>query len=550
MMKTLRKWTPALVVIAILAVVAVRYYPVLLDWFAPMMNPLEGSAAGGGGTGSASKMLGSMTKGEDTAETAASASSVDIGPFEVAVEWAPMPPQAGANQLKVHLTDDSGKPVHGAAIRVNVEDVVPLTEAEPGTYTADVHLAMEGDWSIFGDVRTVDLRHGDFLLEFTTGEPGLSLTAADAGPPSGDPDEIAYWTCSMHPSVKGGAPGTCPICAMDLVPVTREEIDTGVIMVDAQRRQLIGLETGYVRREEMTKEIRTVGSVLPDETKVADVTLKFEAWIGEVYADFEGKHVQKGQPLFTFYSPELWSAQEEYLGAYRRRQENPARRNRLLEAAETRLKLWGISESEVTAIRERGKPIEHLPYLSPVTGTILEKNVVEGTAVQPGQLLYRVADLSSVWIEGEIYENELPLVEEGQEALITLSYLPDVEIRGTVTYIYPYLDPKTRTARIRFEAPNPNGVLKPAMYANVALDVPLGERLVVPEDAVVYAGKSRVAFVDLGEGRLEPRRIKTGIRTDNGIEVVEGLEEGEKIVTSANFLIAAESKLKSGIDKW
>lgn len=546
-MRKFAKWIPAVLVVAIVAVVAVLYDDTLVEWFKPMLGSFTDGAEMSNRGGSTGNTAGSMTKGESMAGSGAMAK---VGPFDLAIDWAPMPPQVGINTLKVHVLDESRNPVQGAAVQVNVEDVGPLREIEPGVYSADVELAMAGDWEILGDVRTVDLRHGNFVIEFTTGAAGLSVATTTAGSPGGEPGEVAYWTCPMHPSVRASGAGPCPICGMDLVPVTQEEIETGVIIVDAQRRQLIGVKTALVRREELTKEIRTVGTVLPDETKTADVSLKFEAWIGEVYADFEGKYVEKGQPLFTFYSPELWTAQEEYIGSYRRRQENPTRKNRLLEAAETRLKLWGISESEIIAIRERGTPIEYLPYLSPVTGTILEKNVVEGSAVQPGQLLYRVADLSSVWIDGEIYEYELPLVEEGQEALITLSYLPDVEIVGALSYIYPYLDPETRTARIRFEAPNPKGVLKPDMYANVALDVPLGERLVVPEDAIIYAGKSRVAFVDLGEGRLEPRRIKTGVRTDEVIEVIEGLDEGEEIVTSANFLIASESRLKSGIDKW
>jgi Cu(I)/Ag(I) efflux system membrane fusion protein len=180
----------------------------------------------------------------------------------------------------------------------------------------------------------------------------------------------------------------------------------------------------------------------------------------------------------------------------------------------------------------------------------MEKNIFEGSAVKTGQLLYRIADLSTLWVEAEIYESELRLVEMGQATNITLSYMPGRQFEGTVSYIYPYLNPETRTARIRIQAENTDGLLKPDMYTNVSIVVPLGERLIVPESAVMYAGRDHVVFVDLGDGRFQPRTIETGLRDEDWIEVLDGLSSGESVVTSANFLIAAESKLKSGLDKW
>jgi len=181
---------------------------------------------------------------------------------------------------------------------------------------------------------------------------------------------------------------------------------------------------------------------------------------------------------------------------------------------------------------------------------VVEKNVVEGASVQPGMTLFRIAGLDRVWVEAEVYESELPLVEVGQEAVVTFPYLPGVERRGTVAFLYPYLDPATRTGRVRVELPNPDGALKPDMFAHVTLVRDLGEKLVVPEQAVLYAGPRSFVFVDLGEGRLKPQQVQTGRKDDGWLEILSGLEEGDVIVTSGNFLIAAESRLKSAIEQW
>ena len=367
----------------------------------------------------------------------------------------------------------------------------------------------------------------------------------------GKPGDVAYYTCSMHSSVRSQDPdGTCPICAMNLIPVTREEVDSGMIVVDAARRQLIGVKMGLVERGPLNLTIRTVGSVVYDETRLTDVTLKFDGWIGELNADSTGKYVEEGSLLFTIYSPELLSAQDEYLEALRQSKSNPARGTRLLDAVRRRLTLWGITASDLDRLEARGTAQEYMPVLSPASGTIIAKNIVKGSHIRTGELLYRIADLSSVWIEADLYEQDLALVEPGQEARITLPYDPNQDFTGSVSYIYPYLNASTRTGKIRIEIPNPDGALKPAMYANVELLIPLGERLYVPESAVIYAGESRIAFVDRGEGRLQPRKLKTGVRNRDYIEVLEGLEEGEIVVIAANFLIAAESKLKAGIDRW
>lgn len=356
---------------------------------------------------------------------------------------------------------------------------------------------------------------------------------------------IAYYTCSMHPSVRSNDPGTCPICSMDLEPVTHEELRSGTITIDAQRRQMIGVRTDVVGEQELAKQIRAVGIVTWDETRLTDVTLKYRGWIGRVFADYTGKRVEEGEPLFEIYSPELFTAQQEYLDSL-----SSQRMGGLLESTRNRLLLWDMTESQINALGQRGKPQKYVSILSPATGTIIEKRFVAGSAVDAGQQLYRIVDLSSLWVEAELYESELAMIEEGQQVRLTVSYLPGRTVTGVVSYIYPYLDAQTRRGRVRIEVPNPDGTLKPQMYANVSFEASLGKRLVVPEDAILYGGKNNIVFLDLGEGRLRPQRIQTGVRAGPWVEVVDGLSSGDVIVTSGNFLIASESKLKSGIDQW
>lgn len=363
-------------------------------------------------------------------------------------------------------------------------------------------------------------------------------------------DEIAYWTCSMHPSVKSNTPGTCPICSMDLISVTKREVETGVIHVDAKRRQLIGLTTDAVTPREMGRELRLLGRVVVDETRVAEITLRYDAWIGEVFADYTGKVIHQGDPMFTLYNPQLWSLQEEYLEALRRGTENRSGGPGLAEAAETRLRLWGIGSEQIEKLKRSGKAEEYLTIRAPISGTVLEKVVLPGSAVDTGTALYRIADLSTVWIEAEVFEQDLQHLKVGQHARIILRDSAGVEVSGSIAYIYPELRTGTRTGRARIEIPNPNGELKLEMYADVYVNFLIGERLAIPESAVIYAGKSQVVFVDLGEGRLEPRRVEVGMRANGFVEITDGVHEGEVVVTSANFLIAAESKLKSGIEKW
>ncbi len=359
---------------------------------------------------------------------------------------------------------------------------------------------------------------------------------------------IDRYTCSMHPTVHSQDPGTCPICSMDLTPVTREEVQSGTIHVDSLRRQLIGVKTASIRRQEVVIPIRALGRLTYDERRLTDVTLKYKGWIGEVFADYTGVAVTAGEPLFSVYAPELLSAQDEFLESHRRSRTTGS--SSLLRTARRRLRLWNVTDSQIDELAKTGQASEFLPLLSPVSGTVIEKYVVDGSAADAGKLLYRIADLSNLWVVADIYEEDLPLVKVGQSAKLTLSYLPGKTFGGTVSYIYPYLDPTSRTARIRLEASNVAGELKPNMYTNVEFEVAYGEYVVVPEEAVIMAGKTQLVFVDLGEGRLKPRKVTLGRKGPGGFIVLDGLDEGETVVTSGNFLIAAESKLKAGLDQW
>jgi len=382
-----------------------------------------------------------------------------------------------------------------------------------------------------------------------------SLAETEAHVNAAHGGDIAHYTCSMHPSVEQQGPGTCPICSMNLTPVTREELETGVIRVDAERRQEIGVRTSAVEMRPVTVTIRAVGTVTYDETRLTEVSLKNRGWIERLFVAETGQPVRRGQPLFTLYSPELLAAQEEFLTALAsqqeaRQSEAPVRADYLVEAARRRLALWDLTTDQIEEIARTGKPIQNLPIPSPASGYVIQKNVVEGAAVQPGQTLYRIADLSTLWLDAEVYESELPLVEVGQEADVSLPYLPGRTFRARVSYVYPYLQRGSRTGTVRLELPNPGLEFKPEMYANVVLEAERGERVVVPEEAVIYAGPRRLVFLDLGEGRLQPRTVYLGVKSGDSYEVLAGLEAGDIVVTSGNFLIAAESRLKSATEKW
>lgn len=333
------------------------------------------------------------------------------------------------------------------------------------------------------------------------------------------------------------------------------EVAPGTVQISPERQQLIGVRFGTVEKRLLQKVIRTNGRVEFDEKRLATISPKIGGWIEDLYVDFTGAPVKKGAPLLTLYSPELVSTQEEYLAALRARRElaaSPypevaASGNALVESARRRLRLWDISEEQIRELEQTGQVRKNLTLYSPYGGIVLEKMAFRGMRVEPGMALYKLADLSVVWLIADIYEYELPLIRLGQQASIHLSYLPGEAFTGKAVFIYPYLDAQTRTARVRFEFANPRGTLKPEMYAGVEITIRLGDKVTVPEGAIIDTGIRKVAIVDKGSGYFEPREVTLGTKAGDYYEVLDGLKVGERVVTSANFLIDSESKLKEAI---
>ena len=327
------------------------------------------------------------------------------------------------------------------------------------------------------------------------------------------------------------------------------------ITISPERLQTIGVKFDLVKPRSLEKIIRTVGRVEIDERRLAHVNIKLEGWIDKLLVNSTGERVSKGQILFTIYSPELVATQEEYLLALKGGKalggsefpEVAHGATSLLEVTRRRLRLWDITEDHIQDLERTGTVLKTLPIHSPASGTVIKKVAVAGMRVNPGDELYTIADLSRIWIQADIYEYELPSIKPGQTARVTLSYDPRTVLMARVGFIYPTLDPQTRTAKVRFELENPGERLKPDMYANVELKIPLGTRLAIPRDAILESGERQVIFIHHGDGKLEWRNVKLGVQAGDWVEVVEGLKEGDHIVTSANFLIDSESQLKAAV---
>ena len=328
---------------------------------------------------------------------------------------------------------------------------------------------------------------------------------------------------------------------------------TGTVAIPAVTRQLIGVRTVPVTYAPLEQEIRAVGTVEYDERKLTKVNLRVSGWIEQVFVNAIGQSVRAGQPLLTLYSPDLLATQDEYLLAVKAqsqlegsplpeaRQEAAA----LVVSARERLRLWNLTDEQIGAIERRGKAERVLAVYAPSSGIVLKRQALPGNYVEPGTTLYELADLSTVWINGDIYESEITSVRLNQPAEVTFETYPGEAFRGKVAYIYPYLNEATRTVRVRMELPNPHLKLKPGMYGNVVMRVDAGRRLVVPKEAVLDSGLRQLVFLGLGQGVYQPYPVKLGRRSQEYVEVLEGIKEGDRVVTSANFLLDAESKLAS-----
>ena len=374
------------------------------------------------------------------------------------------------------------------------------------------------------------------------------------------------YTCGMHPQVIQDHPGNCPICGMKLTPIRRPTggvagaqpaegaSPTGpeTIVVDPVTIQRMNIRTVELTNGPLRRVLRTVGTIDYSEPGLAEVTTKFRGWIEKLYVDATGQLVTRGEPLFEMYSPELFSAQVEYLLAFRGASAtDSAGRNAVLDSARQKLKFFDISDDQIAELERTLEAHKALRIAAPRDGFVIEKPAVEGQMVEAGRTIYRLADLGLVWVYAEVYEQDLPFVHLGQEARVLLSYLPDHLFRGRVTYIYPTVDAHTRTARVRMEFHNPGYVLKPGMFATVELAAELAPSvLLVPDMAVLRSGDRNLVFVAHEGGHFEPRTVVLGPRAENDMyQVLSGLHTGERVVTSGQFMLDSESQLREAIQK-
>ncbi len=308
----------------------------------------------------------------------------------------------------------------------------------------------------------------------------------------------------------------------------------------------VGLNTQTVSRETLVHTIRTVGSITTDQTKEARVSMRINGWIEKIHADYVGKSIKKGAPLFDLYSPELVSTQNEYLSAIK---QGGTLANEVAETALERLRLWGVSNSEISKLRTRGKAQRSITFYAPVDGVIISKSAILGSYVTPDTELYYLADLSKVWVLLTLYESDVSLIHVGDKIEVTLPYDKSRHYIGTINYVYPELDPETRTAKARVEISNADGFLRPGMFANVEIKKAMPDTLVIPDDAVIDTGVRKLVFVKTSEVTFEPRQVEIGPRINGQITILSGLKMGEAVVVSASFLIDAESRMQAALRK-
>jgi Cu(I)/Ag(I) efflux system membrane fusion protein/cobalt-zinc-cadmium efflux system membrane fusion protein len=339
-----------------------------------------------------------------------------------------------------------------------------------------------------------------------------------------------------------------------VVPETTPRV---AVTLDARRQQLAGVRTTRASRAMVAPEIRAAGTVAVDETRQTEINTKIEGWVRNLRADYTGRPVGRGEVLFTLYSPELLATSSEFLLALRGHNRNanasPQVRefsNRLVEASRERLRRLDLTADEIGLIEQNGFAIDELPVRSPAAGVIVEKRVVEGQRVMAGETLFRLADLSTVWVEADVYERDMALVRVGQSAAVTFESYPDERFTGRITYIYPFVAAETRTAKVRLQLANGRGRLRPGMFATVQLTAPAASAVIVPTDAVLDSGAEQIVFVAQGGGFFDPRRVRTGRRTGDTIEVVDGLKEGEEVATGATFFIDSESQLRAAAQSY
>ena len=373
--------------------------------------------------------------------------------------------------------------------------------------------------------------------------------------------KVLYWYDAMNPQRRYDKPGKAPD-GMDLVPkyadgdnTAMSNMPAGTVKISAQKQQLIGVRTATVERIPLVRTITTTGQVTPDERRIEHIHLKISGWLNQVYVDYIGKLVKKGEPLFTIYSPDLVATEEEFLIASRGEKtlgssqftDVAAGAQSLLRSARERLKLWDISDAQIDQLEKTGQVTRDLTFYSPADGFVLDRKAFPHTSVSPDMELYTIVDLSNIWVNADIYEYEVPYIRIGQSATMQPSYFPGKTYSGRVTFIYPTVDPVSRTVKVRLEFSNPQFELKPQMFTNVKFTINYGQQILLPQEALLDSGEKQYVFLAGGDGIFEPRQVETGAKLDGKVMITSGLKPGDTVVLSGNFLIDSESRLKSAM---
>ncbi|MCM8809502.1 MAG: efflux RND transporter periplasmic adaptor subunit [Candidatus Omnitrophica bacterium] len=368
--------------------------------------------------------------------------------------------------------------------------------------------------------------------------------------------KVKFWTCSMHPQIKLPNPGKCPICFMDLIPVYEEkEVKKGlpIISFTEQERKFAEIETSTVQYRDLIFEIKLLGKIEYDETKIANISAWIPGRVDKLYLNFVGAYVKKGEPIFQIYSPELITAQQEYLIALRRYQSALESKNEeeiysskiIKQAVEKKLELFGILPEQIKEIEKRGYATDKMDIYAPISGVIIERDVFEGKYFNTGDVLFKIADLSSLWIKLDVYEKDIPYVGIGQKVIFITESFPNQIFSGKVVFIDPFINEKTRTFKVRLEIYNPEGKLKPGMFGHAILKKNLGKKLSIPATAPLLTGKRAVVYVEVKPNVFEGREVVLGRKAGDFYPVISGLKLGEKVVTKGNFKIDASLQIQA-----
>jgi len=448
--------------------------------------------------------------------------ALHAGDLLVQIAVDPDPPRAGDNVLHVTVKDATSKPVDGAQVALVYD--MPAMGAMPqmkgngetkplggGRYDVSYGLAMLGDWYLTLEIDAPG--HPPAQLKLKVSPPRKGYTVESRGA-AGTPREGASQMLEVSP----------------------------------QRQQLIGVVFAKVERRPLSLSLRASGRVQVDETQISDVVLKYDAYVEKLFVDQTGQTIKAGQPLLVLYSPELLASEQDYLVAIR--SQGVPGSEQLVRAAEERLRLWGLSDAQIAELRKRGNAGPRVTIHSPASGAVLEKNVVAGTRTMAGNVLYRIGNLGRVWVLADLFESDAPYLQPGQPATMTLPWASGATWKGNVQFVYPTVEEKTRAVRARLAFPNGRLSLKPGMFVDVSMEVPLGNRLAVPDNALLASGEHRYAFVKRGEGRLQATEVKVGAMAGDYDEVLAGLSEGEEVATQATFLLSSEAQLRNALPRW